>query len=258
MRCNRTASCSAAASVLQNEDPKEGGSLTALQPASKLCVVDQAAGLVLCVCAGQRAGVWAVCVHRAALMGALRPQDVTTVYTLGRVLGRGQFGTTRLAVHKASGKEYACKSIGKRKLLCAPSPALAHLRRHCGTLLRSTQRGRLTGDKLLCVCGCVQGIIMCAAPFLLQTLPGAALSFLGCCHGEQAYSWPCSSSPERGWGVSRTAEDVEDVRREVQIMHHLEGHPNIVKIVGAFEDKHSVHLVRSWQQQSAGQQRSVA
>ena len=49
-------------------------------------------------------------------------QDVTTVYTLGRVLGRGQFGTTRLAVHKASGKEYACKSIGKRKLLCAPSP----------------------------------------------------------------------------------------------------------------------------------------
>ena len=45
-------------------------------------------------------------------------------------------------------------------------------------------------------------------------------------------------------GTLRTAEDVEDVRREVQIMHHLEGHPNIVKIVGAFEDKHSVHLVR--------------
>lgn len=52
--------------------------------------------------------------------------------------------------------------------------------------------------------------------------------------------------------VDRTAEDVEDVRREVQIMHHLEGHPNIVKIYGAFEDKHSVHLVnasphRPWQ-----------
>ncbi len=40
----------------------------------------------------------------------------------------------------------------------------------------------------------------------------------------------------------RTAEDVEDVRREVQIMHHLEGHANIVKIFGAYEDKHSVHL----------------
>ena len=69
-----------------------------------------------------------------------------------------------------------------------------------------------------------------------------------------------SSSSARGWDVSqprfarvsRTAEDVEDVRREVQIMHHLEGHPNIVKIVGAFEDKHSVHLVRPWQQRSAG------
>ena len=44
----------------------------------------------------------------------------------------------------------------------------------------------------------------------------------------------------------RTAEDVEDVRREVQIMHHLEGHPNIVKIFGAFEDKHSVHLVNAF------------
>ena len=42
----------------------------------------------------------------------------------------------------------------------------------------------------------------------------------------------------------RTAEDVEDVRREVQIMHHLEGHANIVKIFGAYEDKHSVHLAR--------------
>ncbi len=46
--------------------------------------------------------------------------------------------------------------------------------------------------------------------------------------------------------ADRTAEDVEDVRREVQIMHHLEGHPNIVKIFGAFEDKHSVHLVSAF------------
>ena len=50
---------------------------------------------------------------------------------------------------------------------------------------------------------------------------------------------------------------MEDVRREVQIMHHLEGHQNIVKIVGAFEDKHSVHLVRP-RQQSLGLQQSVA
>ncbi|GAB2298774.1 Calcium-dependent protein kinase 17 [Dionaea muscipula] len=38
-------------------------------------------------------------------------------------------------------------------------------------------------------------------------------------------------------------EDIEDVRREVQIMHHLTGQPNIVELKGTFEDKHSVHLV---------------
>ncbi|XP_071730906.1 calcium-dependent protein kinase 17 isoform X3 [Rutidosis leptorrhynchoides] len=38
-------------------------------------------------------------------------------------------------------------------------------------------------------------------------------------------------------------EDMEDVRREVQIMHHLSGQANIVDLKGAFEDKHSVHLV---------------
>jgi calcium-dependent protein kinase len=44
-------------------------------------------------------------------------QDVTSLYTLGKVLGRGQFGTTRLATDRKTGKELACKSIGKRKLL---------------------------------------------------------------------------------------------------------------------------------------------
>ncbi|PON97582.1 Serine/threonine protein kinase [Trema orientale] len=38
-------------------------------------------------------------------------------------------------------------------------------------------------------------------------------------------------------------EDIEDVRREVQIMHHLTGQLNIVELKGAYEDKHSVHLV---------------
>ncbi|CAA7389020.1 unnamed protein product [Spirodela intermedia] len=38
-------------------------------------------------------------------------------------------------------------------------------------------------------------------------------------------------------------EDVEDVRREVQIMHHLTGQANIVELKGAYEDKQSVHLV---------------
>ncbi|KAL8114373.1 calcium-dependent protein kinase 15-like isoform X2 [Apium graveolens] len=38
-------------------------------------------------------------------------------------------------------------------------------------------------------------------------------------------------------------DDADDVRREVQIMHHLTGHRNIVELKGAYEDRHSVNLV---------------
>ncbi|KAJ4711980.1 putative Calcium-dependent protein kinase [Melia azedarach] len=38
-------------------------------------------------------------------------------------------------------------------------------------------------------------------------------------------------------------DDMEDVRREVQIMHHLTGHRNIVELKGAYEDRHSVNLI---------------
>uniref|UniRef100_A0A1D1Y8H6 non-specific serine/threonine protein kinase n=1 Tax=Anthurium amnicola TaxID=1678845 RepID=A0A1D1Y8H6_9ARAE len=38
-------------------------------------------------------------------------------------------------------------------------------------------------------------------------------------------------------------EDVEDVRREIQIMHHLSGHKNVVNIKGAYEDTLYVHIV---------------
>ncbi|EER98014.1 calcium-dependent protein kinase 17 [Sorghum bicolor] len=79
------------------------------------------------------------------------------LYTLGKKLGQGQFGTTYQCVEKATGKHFACKSIAKRKLV--------------------------------------------------------------------------------------NEEDVEDVRREIQIMHHLSGHPNVVSIVGAYEDAVAVHLV---------------
>ncbi|KAE9612423.1 hypothetical protein Lal_00039735 [Lupinus albus] len=78
-------------------------------------------------------------------------------YNLGRKLGKGQFGTTFHCVEKATGKEYACKSIVKRKLL--------------------------------------------------------------------------------------TEDDVEDVRREIQIMHHLIGSPNVILIKEAYEDAVSVHVV---------------
>ncbi|KAE8779285.1 calcium-dependent protein kinase 26-like [Hordeum vulgare] len=96
------------------------------------------------------------------LADSVLKRDVNTarlkdLYTIGKKLGQGQFGTTYLCVEKATGKEYACKSIAKRKLL--------------------------------------------------------------------------------------TDEDVEDVRREIQIMHHLAGHSSVVSIVGAYEDAVAVQLV---------------
>ncbi|KAL2545755.1 Calcium-dependent protein kinase 2 [Forsythia ovata] len=78
-------------------------------------------------------------------------------YNLGHKLGHGQYGTTFLCVEKETRKEYACKSIAKRKLL--------------------------------------------------------------------------------------TMDDVDDVRREIDIMYHLSGHPNIISIKGAYEDSVAVHVV---------------
>lgn len=86
-----------------------------------------------------------------------RTANIRDLYNLGRKLGQGQFGTTYLCVENATGTEYACKSISKRKLI--------------------------------------------------------------------------------------SKEDVEDVRREIQIMHHLAGHKNIVTIKGAYEDSLYVHIV---------------
>ncbi|CAG7885181.1 unnamed protein product [Brassica rapa] len=83
--------------------------------------------------------------------------NIRDLYTLSRKLGQGQFGTTYLCTELATGVDYACKSISKRKLI--------------------------------------------------------------------------------------SKEDVEDARREIQIMHHLAGHGNIVTIKGAYEDSLYVHIV---------------
>ncbi|KAK4724600.1 hypothetical protein R3W88_027379 [Solanum pinnatisectum] len=90
------------------------------------------------------------------VMGHKTP-NIRDLYTLGRKLGQGQFGTTYLCTENSTGAEYACKSISKRKLI--------------------------------------------------------------------------------------SKEYVEDVRREIQIMHHLAGHRNIVTIKGAYEDPLYVHIV---------------
>ncbi|XP_047329805.1 calcium-dependent protein kinase 20-like [Impatiens glandulifera] len=86
-----------------------------------------------------------------------KTENMKEFFTLGKKLGQGQFGTTFLCVEKATGKDFACKTIAKRKLT--------------------------------------------------------------------------------------TEEDVEDVRREIQIMHHLAGHSNIISIIGAYEDGVAVNLV---------------
>ncbi|KAF5737386.1 Calcium-dependent protein kinase 20 [Tripterygium wilfordii] len=83
--------------------------------------------------------------------------NLKDIYSLGRKLGQGQFGTTFFCLEKTTSKEFACKSIAKRKLT--------------------------------------------------------------------------------------TEEDVEDVRREIRIMHHLEGHPNVIRIVDAYEDAVAIHVV---------------
>ncbi|KAH6818779.1 calcium-dependent protein kinase 32 [Perilla frutescens var. frutescens] len=41
----------------------------------------------------------------------------------------------------------------------------------------------------------------------------------------------------------RTRVDIDDVRREVEIMRKLPKHPNIVSLKDAYEDEHAVHLV---------------
>ncbi|OMO87356.1 hypothetical protein CCACVL1_09112 [Corchorus capsularis] len=41
----------------------------------------------------------------------------------------------------------------------------------------------------------------------------------------------------------KTDRDIDDVRREIAILQHMTGQPNIVEFKGAFEDKDNLHLV---------------
>lgn len=69
--------------------------------------------------------------------------------------------------------------------------------------------------------------------------------------GEFGITYQCSAI-ENGETVAckkisknklRTEIDVEDVRREVEIMRHLPKHPNIVRYKEVFEDKDAIYLV---------------
>ncbi|XP_015896537.2 calcium-dependent protein kinase 1 [Ziziphus jujuba] len=59
-------------------------------------------------------------------------------------------------------------------------------------------------------------------------------------HKETKQQFACKSIATRKL-INR--DDIDDVRREVQIMYHLTGHRNIVELKGAYEDRHSINLV---------------
>ncbi|XP_044475325.1 calcium-dependent protein kinase 11-like [Mangifera indica] len=61
-----------------------------------------------------------------------------------------------------------------------------------------------------------------------------------CIHKETNEHHACKSIPKR---KLLCREDYEDVWREIQIMHHLSEHPNVVRIKGTYEDTVFVHLV---------------
>jgi serine/threonine protein kinase len=53
----------------------------------------------------------------ADVLGRGAKDDVRTLFTFGRVLGKGQFGTTRVVTDNKTGEQHACKVIPKRKLV---------------------------------------------------------------------------------------------------------------------------------------------
>jgi hypothetical protein len=50
-----------------------------------------------------------------SFLGKAHAEDVTEHYEIGKVLGAGNYGTTRIALHKPTGEMFACKSIMKSR-----------------------------------------------------------------------------------------------------------------------------------------------
>ncbi|PSS04699.1 Calcium-dependent protein kinase [Actinidia chinensis var. chinensis] len=61
-----------------------------------------------------------------------------------------------------------------------------------------------------------------------------------CTEISTGHTYACKSILKR---KLRNRSDREDVKREIQIMQHLSGQPNIVEFKGAHEDRQSVHVV---------------
>ena len=123
---------------------------------------------------------------------------MTSDYHLGKVLGRGQFGTTRLAEQKGAKKTFACKSIAKRKLTCQED--IDDVRREVQIMHHLKVRGRATRRG--------GGPRRVLAPLGVPPAPAA----------------PDPARPPAGRAPPQ-------------------GHENITYLQGAYEDRQAVHLV---------------
>lgn len=61
-----------------------------------------------------------------------------------------------------------------------------------------------------------------------------------CTDSETGDKFACKSISKK---KLRTSVDIDDVRREVEIMKHLPKHPNIVTLKDTYEDDNAVHIV---------------
>lgn len=61
-----------------------------------------------------------------------------------------------------------------------------------------------------------------------------------CTENSTGHTYACKSILKR---KLLSKNDKEDIKREIQIMQHLSGQPNIVEFKGTYEDRQSVHLV---------------
>lgn len=74
-------------------------------------------------------------------------------YDIGKVLGKGQFGTTRLCTDKKTGQVLACKSISKRKLTTADD--IADVQREVQIM------HHLAGHQNVSTCSCAFSLCKC-------------------------------------------------------------------------------------------------
>ncbi|KAI3793699.1 hypothetical protein L1987_36319 [Smallanthus sonchifolius] len=61
-----------------------------------------------------------------------------------------------------------------------------------------------------------------------------------CVEKSTGNQYACKTIPKRRLTMD---EDIDHVRTEIQIMHHMASHPNVISIVGAYEDAVSVHVI---------------